>query len=262
MYLGKSSKVTQISNKPIMLHRTLVILNDFTLQYTWVAENQRGEALLLNEVTTSTGKHSKHLVIRPGVLMEGLEYTFTLNVSEASSGLWGSASITLIPNRPPYGGICTLSPDDSLHFLETMVSYNCSGSVVLKDCYFVPKHQLFALTHTLLFFPSMAGWMDDDGESAQLIFSLQVAQCEDFWPLCPLLTLYRGTQSMFGSLVPMGSASTIENKSAVHVLVKVEDNMGASVMAVRKLVTLFTSMFLVKILSQLQSFILASSAGD
>lgn len=82
----------------------------------------------------------------------------------------------------------------------------------------------------------MAGWMDDDSESAQLIFSLQVSQCEDFGPLCPLLTLYRGTQSMFGSLVPMGSASKIENRSTIHVQVKVEDNTGASVVAVRKLV--------------------------
>ncbi|XP_056628016.1 polycystin-1 [Triplophysa dalaica] len=207
------------------------------VQYTWAAENQKGDALLMNEVTTSTGKHSKNLVIRPRVLMEGHEYTFTINVSEPSSGLWGSASITLIPNWPPYGGICTLSPDDSLNFLETMATYNCSGIVVSTECHFVPKQKLLVLTHTFLLFSLMAGWMDDDSESAQLIFSLQVSQCEDFGPLCPLLTLYRGTQSMFGSLVPMGSASKIENRSTIHVLVKVEDNMGASVVAVRKSLT-------------------------
>lgn len=248
-----------------MLHKTL-ILNNFILQYTWATENQRDDALLLNEVTTSTGKNSKYLVIRPGVLIEGHEYTFTLNVSEPLSGLWGSASITLIPNRPPYGGICTLSPDDWLYFLETVVSYNCSGSVVSLDCYFVLKQRLFGLTHTV--FSSMAGWMDDDGESAQLIFSLQVAQCEDFGPLCPLLTLYRGTQSMFGSLVPMGNASTAEDRSVIHMLVKVEDNMGASVIAIRKLVNAclhkhisLPHSYLLESSSQLQSNILASSAG-
>lgn len=78
--------------------------------------------------------------------------------------------------------------------------------------------------------------MDDDGDSAQLIFSLQVAQCEDFGPLCPLITLYRGTQSTFSSLVPLGSLSTAENVSVIHVLVLVEDSMGASVITARKLV--------------------------
>ncbi|ROI81786.1 Polycystin-1 [Anabarilius grahami] len=175
--------------------------------YRWTAENERGEVLTLNEVTTSTGSLWREIVIKPGALMEGQEYTFTLNVSEPASGLWGSASITLVPNHPPYGGICTLSPDDSLHFLETVVSYSCSG------------------------------WIDDDGDSAQLIFSLQVAQCEDFGPLCPMITLYRGTQSTFGSLVPLGSLNTAENISVIHMLVLVEDSIGASVIAARKNLT-------------------------
>ncbi|XP_016095188.1 polycystin-1 [Sinocyclocheilus grahami] len=178
-----------------------------TVQYRWTAENQKGEALTLNEVTTLTGSLWREIVIKPGVLKEGQEYTFTLNVSEPASGLWGSASITLVPNHPPYGGICTLSPDDSLHFLETMVSYSCSE------------------------------WMDDDSDSAQLIFSLQVAQCENFGPLCPLITLYRGTQSTFSSLVPLGILSTEENLSVIYVLVLVEDSMGASVIAARKNLT-------------------------
>ncbi|KAG1931752.1 polycystin-1 [Pimephales promelas] len=178
-----------------------------TVQYRWTAENQRGETLTLNEVTTSKGSLWREIVIKPGVLMESQEYTFTVNVSEPASGLWGSASITLVPNHPPYGGICTLSPDGSLNFLETMVSYSCSG------------------------------WMDDDGDSAQLIFSLQVAQCEDFGPLCPLISLYRGTQSTFASMVPLGSPNTVENISVVHMLVLVEDSMGASVIAARKNLT-------------------------
>ncbi|XP_016312404.1 polycystin-1 [Sinocyclocheilus anshuiensis] len=177
----------------------------------WTAENLKGEVLTLNEVTTLTGSLWREIVIKPGVLMEGQEYTFTLNVSEPASGLWGSASITLVPNHPLYRGICTLSPDDSLHFLETMVSYSCSE------------------------------WMDDDSDSAQLIFSLQVAQCEHFGPLCPLITLYRGTQSTFSSLVPLGRLSTEENVSVIYVLVLVEDSMGASVIAARKNLTVLLS---------------------
>jgi len=168
--------------------------------------------------------------------MECQEYTFTVNVSEPASGLWGLASITLVPNHPPYGGICTLSPDGSLNFLETMVSYSCSGSVISLLLLFLT--QVMALQIDIFFAISfsMAGWMDDDGDSAQLIFSLQVAQCEDFGPLCPLISLYRGTQSTFASMVPLGSPNTVENISVVHMLVLVEDSMGASVIAARKLV--------------------------
>lgn len=169
--------------------------------------------------------------------MEGQEYTFTLNVSEPASGLWGSASITLVSNHSPYGGFCTLSPDDSLYFLETVVSYSCSGTVISLLLLF--HTQVMALRTDVflaIFFSSMAGWMDDDGDSAQLIFSLQVAQCEDFGPLCPLITLYRGTQSTFSSLVPLGIKNTVENASVIHVLVHIEDSMGATVVAVKKLV--------------------------
>ncbi|XP_056111481.1 polycystin-1 isoform X1 [Rhinichthys klamathensis goyatoka] len=208
-----------------------------TVQYRWTAENQRGEALTLNEVTTSKGSLWREIVIKPGVLMEGQEYTFTVNVSEPASGLWGSASITLVPNHPPYGGICTLSPDDSLNFLETMVSYSCSGSVISLLLLFLTQVMALWIDTFFAILFSMAGWMDDDGDSAQLIFSLQVAQCEDFGPLCPLITLYRGTQSTSGSLVPLGSPYTVENISVVHMLVLVEDSMGASVIAARKNLT-------------------------
>lgn len=140
-----------------------------------------------------TGNLLREIVIKPGVLIEGQEYTFTLNVSEPASGLWGSASINLVPNHPPYGGICTLSPDNSLHFLETMVSYSCSGSVISLFLLFLTQVMALQIDAFFAISFSMTEWMDDDGDSAQLIFSLQVAQCEDSGPLCPLITLYRGT---------------------------------------------------------------------
>lgn len=179
----------------------------------------------------------REIVIKPGVLIEGQEYTFTLNVSEPASGLWGSASINLVPNHPPYGGICTLSPDNSLHFLETMVSYSCSGSVISLFLLFLTQVMALQIDAFFAISFSMTEWMDDDGDSAQLIFSLQVAQCENSGPLCPLITLYRGTQSTFSSLVPLGRLSTEENLAVIHMLVLVEDSMGASVIAARKLVS-------------------------
>ncbi|MCJ8738813.1 hypothetical protein PDJAM_G00040130 [Pangasius djambal] len=175
-----------------------------TVQYNWTAENTKGEALLLNEVTTSTGHSSADLVIRPNMLKPGSEYIFSLNVSQPATGLWGSASIALTPNHPPKAGNCTLSPGDSVQLLQNVVSFNCSG------------------------------WVDEDSSSAQMIYALHVAQCERPGAQCPLITLYRGTQSTFGTLVPLGITRPGHNASIITVIVTVEDNMGAKVTAIKR----------------------------
>ncbi|XP_027011464.2 polycystin-1 [Tachysurus fulvidraco] len=175
-----------------------------TLQYNWTAENTKGEVLLLNEVTTPTGHSSTDLVVRPNVLKPGLKYIFRLNVSQPSTGLWGSASIDLTQNRPPKAGICTLSPEDSVRLLQNVVSFNCSG------------------------------WMDENNNSAQLIYTFQVAQCENPGPQCPLITLYRGTQNKHGTLVPLGNTRPGRNASVITVMVTIEDKMGAKVTAIKR----------------------------
>ncbi|KAL6475567.1 hypothetical protein MHYP_G00166070 [Metynnis hypsauchen] len=175
-----------------------------TVEFKWTAENSLGDVLHLNEVTTSTGDRAPILVIRPDVLMAGSEYIFTLNVSQSITGLWGSASIALKLNHPPHGGSCTLSPDHSVQLLQDMVSFSCSG------------------------------WLNEDRECAQMIFSLQVAQCEDPGPQCPLITLYRGTQHTFRTLVPLGSARMRDNASIITIIVQVEDHTGAKVTALRR----------------------------
>lgn len=100
-------------------------------QYKWSAEDQTGITLSLNAVSTSTGRHSSNLVVRSGVLQPGQSYTFTLNVSQPGRGQWGSASLTILPNNPPHGGLCDLSPESDIHLLETVVTYNCSGNTVV-----------------------------------------------------------------------------------------------------------------------------------
>lgn len=100
-------------------------------QYKWSAEDQSGMALNLNEVTTSIGRHSPHLEVHSGVLQPGQHYTFTLNVSQPDRGQWGSASVTILPNNPPHGGLCDLSPESDIHLLETVVIYTCSGNTVI-----------------------------------------------------------------------------------------------------------------------------------
>ena len=101
-------------------------------QYKWSAEDQTGVTLDLNEVSTSTGRHSPNLVVRSGVLQPGQSYTFTLNVSQPGRGRWGSASLTIHPNNPPHGGLCELSPESDIRLLETVVTYNCSGNTEWK----------------------------------------------------------------------------------------------------------------------------------
>lgn len=100
-------------------------------QYKWSAEDQAGIALDLNEVATSAGRHSPTLEVRSGVLQPGQSYTFTLNVSQPDQGRWGSASLTMLPNNLPHGGLCDLSPESDIHLLETVVTYNCSGNIVV-----------------------------------------------------------------------------------------------------------------------------------
>lgn len=84
-------------------------------------------ALNLNDITTSTKQHFPTLKVHSGVLQPGRRYTFTLNASEPDRERWGSASITILPNPPPHGGLCDLSPDTDIHLLETVVTYNCPG---------------------------------------------------------------------------------------------------------------------------------------
>lgn len=84
----------------------------------------------LDEVTTSTGRYSPNLVVHSGVLQPGLSYTFILNVSLPGTGQWGTASLSVLPNSPPHGGLCDLSPESDIFLLETVVTYNCSGNTV------------------------------------------------------------------------------------------------------------------------------------
>ncbi|XP_029619793.1 polycystin-1 [Salmo trutta] len=179
------------------------------VQYKWSEKDQNGVTLDLNEVTT-TGSLSPELVVRPGVLQEGCNYTFTLNVTHPAGGRWGFASLTLLPNPPPHGGVCTLTPGpgENIRLLETVVTYNCSG------------------------------WLDEDSESPQIIYILQVASsCPGWGQACPLLTLYRGTQRTFGSLVPLGEAGPEKDQSIISVILQVEDHLGSKVTALNRTIT-------------------------
>ncbi|KAI3365437.1 hypothetical protein L3Q82_010525, partial [Scortum barcoo] len=178
---------------------------DDQAQYKWSAEDQTGMILDLNEVATAT---SPNLVLGPGVLRQWQSYIFTLNVSQPDRGQWGSASLTILPNNPPHSGMCDLSPESDVRSLETVVTYNCSG------------------------------WQDDESRPSQLIYTFQVAPCQPTGTLCPVLTLYRGTRSTFGSLVPMGSPGQDSSISFITVRLLVENHLGAKVIALNRVLTM------------------------
>ncbi|XP_067432834.1 polycystin-1 [Thunnus thynnus] len=194
-------------------HTTPIILSgqcgqcDDQAQYKWNAEDQTGMTLDLDEVATSTGRLSSNLVVRSDVLQPGQSYTFTLNVTQPGRQQWGSASLTMITSNPPHGGLCGLSPESDIRPLETVVTYNCSG------------------------------WQDDENEASQLFYTFQVAPCQPISTMCPMLTLYRGTRSTFGSLVPVVSPGRERNMSVITVTLLVEDHLGAKVIALNKTLT-------------------------
>ncbi|CAB1338155.1 unnamed protein product [Coregonus sp. 'balchen'] len=205
---GRRPISTTQSSRPIVLSGCCDKCGSH-VQYKWSVEDQNGVTLDLNEVTT-TGSLSPDLVVRPEVLQEGYNYTFTLNVTHPAGGRWGCASLTLLPNPPPHGGVCTLTPGpgEKIRLLETVVTYNCSG------------------------------WLDEDSESPQLIYILQVASsCPGWGKACPLLTLYRGTQRTFGSLVPLGEAGPEKDLSIISVILQVEDHLGSKVTALNRTIT-------------------------
>ncbi|XP_039991901.1 polycystin-1 [Xiphias gladius] len=181
---------------------------DDQTQYKWSVEGQTGITLDLDDVDTSTGRNSPNLVVRSGVLQPGMSYTFTLNVSKPGRGQWGSASQTILPKNPPHGGLCDLSPESDLRLLETVVTFNCSG------------------------------WQDEESEASQLIYTFQVAPCQPISTICPTLTLYRGTRSTFGSLVPMGRSGQEKYMSVITVTLLVEDHLGSKVIALNRTLTI------------------------
>ncbi|XP_037133585.1 polycystin-1 isoform X2 [Syngnathus acus] len=175
---------------------------DERAQHTWSAQDaESGATLDLLQAAISTGRRStSRLVLRSHALLPGNIYTFTLNVSVA--GRWGSASQTLVLNQAPSGGLCQLEPESHIHPLGTVVHFNCSG------------------------------WRDEGNTSSELIYTFQVAPCHPV--MCPLLTLYRGTRATFGSLVPAGSPVRGQNKSLITVTLLIEDNLGSSVVALNR----------------------------
>ncbi|KYO31114.1 hypothetical protein Y1Q_0016466 [Alligator mississippiensis] len=178
---------------------------DNRTMYKWTAQSSDGQPLTLDNVTTSTGDSNRDLVIRQGVLRDGVNYTFTVSAFQPSRELPGRSSITLTPNHPPRGGLCMLRPEHDLYLLETPVSYHCTG------------------------------WVDEDSSPAQLIYTLIAETCSPDGKRCWQFCLYRGVKSSFSAFLP---ASANGSRSMVNVLVELEDSQGARTLALNRTLTL------------------------
>uniref|UniRef100_A0A7M4F3Z7 Polycystin 1, transient receptor potential channel interacting n=1 Tax=Crocodylus porosus TaxID=8502 RepID=A0A7M4F3Z7_CROPO len=162
----------------------------------WAAQSFKNKSLVLDKRTTSTGNTGMNLVLRQGVLKDGEGYTFTLHITDLTTGEEGYASIDLLPNRPPIGRTCWLSPDGPLEALMAKVHFNCTG------------------------------WRDTEDEEAPLVYILLATRCKAGH--CEQFCVYKGSRSEHGAFLPPGFQAS---SFLVHVSVLVQDQLGATVVA-------------------------------
>lgn len=171
-------------------------------QGRWAARTFSNKTLMLNENTTSTGSTGMHLVVRPGALHDGEGYIFTLTVLGHSGEEEGCASIRLLPNRPPLGGSCRLFPLESVRGLTTKVHFECTG------------------------------WRDAEDGGAPLVYALWLKRCRQNY--CEDFCIYKGSLSTYGAVLPPG----FQPLFVVSLTVVVEDQLGASVVALNRSLTI------------------------
>ncbi|NXL82188.1 PKD1 protein, partial [Leptocoma aspasia] len=165
----------------------------------WAAHSFKNKSLILDKTTTSTGDTGMNLVLRQGALRDGEGYTFTLHITDLTTGEEGFASIDLLPNQPPVGGSCRLSPQGPLRALVTKVHFEC------------------------------AGWRDTEDAEGPLVFILLASRHRPghFHEFC----VYKGSRAEHGAFLPPGFH---ESGFQVSVAVLVQDQLGATVVAVNR----------------------------
>ncbi|NWX27466.1 PKD1 protein, partial [Notiomystis cincta] len=165
----------------------------------WAAHSFKNKSLILDKTTTSTGDTGMNLVLRQGALRDGEGYTFTLHITDLTTGEEGFASIDLLPNQPPQGGSCRLSPEGPLRALVTKVHFEC------------------------------AGWRDTEDAEAPLVYILLASRRRPghFHEFC----VYKGSRAEHGAFLPPGFH---ESGFQVAVAVLVQDQLGATVVAVNR----------------------------
>ncbi|NXG34557.1 PKD1 protein, partial [Dromaius novaehollandiae] len=165
----------------------------------WAAHSFKNKSLILDKKTTSTGDTGMNLVLRQGALKDGEGYTFTLHITDLTTGEEGFASIDLLPNQPPVGGSCRLSPKGPLRALMAKVHFEC------------------------------AGWRDTEDAGAPLVYILLASRLRagHYHEFC----VYKGSRAEHSAFLPPGFH---ESGFLVSVSVLVQDQLGATVVAVNR----------------------------
>uniref|UniRef100_A0A8C3QIS3 Polycystin 1, transient receptor potential channel interacting n=1 Tax=Cyanoderma ruficeps TaxID=181631 RepID=A0A8C3QIS3_9PASS len=165
----------------------------------WAAHSFKNKSLILDKTTTSTGDTGMNLVLRQGALRDGEGYTFTLHITDLTTGEEGFASIDLLPNQPPVGGSCRLSPEGPLRALMTKVHFECTG------------------------------WRDTEDAEGPLVYILLASRRRPghFHEFC----VYKGSRAEHGAFLPPGFH---DSAFQVSVAVLVQDQLGATVVAVNR----------------------------
>ncbi|XP_069726043.1 polycystin-1 isoform X2 [Phaenicophaeus curvirostris] len=163
----------------------------------WAAHSFKNKSLILDKKTTSTGDTGMNLVLRQGALKDGEGYTFTLHITDLTTGEEGFASIDLLPNQPPVGGSCRLSPRGPLRALMAKVHFEC------------------------------AGWRDTEDAEGPLVYILLASRLRagHYHEFC----VYKGSRAEHSAFLPPGFH---ESGFLVSVAVLVQDPLGATVVAV------------------------------
>uniref|UniRef100_A0A663F4F5 Polycystin 1, transient receptor potential channel interacting n=1 Tax=Aquila chrysaetos chrysaetos TaxID=223781 RepID=A0A663F4F5_AQUCH len=165
----------------------------------WAAHSFKNKSLILDKKTTSTGDTGMNLVLRQGALKDGEGYTFTLHITDLTTGEEGFASIDLLPNQPPVGGSCRLSPKGPLRALMAKVHFECSG------------------------------WRDTEDAEGPLVYILLASRCRagHYHEFC----VYKGSRAEHSAFLPPGFH---ESGFMVSVSVLVQDQLGATVVAINR----------------------------
>ncbi|NXH14483.1 PKD1 protein, partial [Bucco capensis] len=165
----------------------------------WAAHSFNNKSLILDKKTTTTGDTGMNLVLRQGALKDGEGYTFTLHITDLTTGEEGFASIDLLPNQPPVGGSCQLSPRGPLRALMAKVHFEC------------------------------AGWRDTEDTEGPLVYILLASRLREghYHEFC----VYKGSRAEHSAFLPPGFQ---ENGFVVSVAVLVQDQLGATVVAVNR----------------------------
>ncbi|XP_047921942.2 polycystin-1 [Anser cygnoides] len=165
----------------------------------WAAHSFKNKSLILDKRTTSTGDTGMNLVLRQGALKDGEGYTFTLHITDLTTGEEGFASIDLLPNQPPVGGSCRLFPKGPLRALMAKVHFECTG------------------------------WRDTENVDDPLVYILLASRrrAGHYHEFC----VYKGSRAEHSAFLPPGFQ---ESGFVVSVSVLVQDQLGATVVAVNR----------------------------